>query len=110
MKNAFLDKKLYREQPFIMQVGADSVNPDFPSEEKVLVQGIIDAFYIKDDMVYIVDYKTDSVPYDSGEEILISRYRRQLELYADAIEKVTGKKVADCYIYSVSLDRAISIN
>lgn len=109
MKKAFLNNKLYREQPFIMQVGADEVNHEFPSEEKVLVQGIIDAFYIKDDKVYIVDYKTDSVPDDTGEEILISRYRRQLELYAGAINKVTGKQVADCYIYSVALDKAISI-
>lgn len=109
MSQAFNDSHLYREQPFIMQVGADKVNPDYPSDEKVLIQGIIDAFYIKNDKVYIVDYKTDSVPADTGEEILISRYRTQLELYAEAISKITDMEVADCFIYSVALDKAISI-
>ncbi len=109
MKKAFQDKQLYREQPFIMEIGADAVNQDFPSEEKVLVQGIIDAFYIKNGSVYIVDYKTDRADSDNGEEILVARYAKQLELYAKAIEKVTGKSVADCYIYSVALDKEISV-
>lgn len=106
MKKAFETNKLYREQPYIMEIGADKVNEEYPSDEKVLVQGIIDAFYIEDDKVHIVDYKTDRV---SHEDVLVARYAKQLELYKDAITAITGKEVAACHIYSVALDKGISI-
>ena len=106
MKKAFEANKLYREQPYIMEIGADKVDSDYPSEEKVLVQGIIDAFYIEDDKVHIVDYKTDRV---SHEDVLVARYAKQLELYKDAITAITGKEVVACHIYSVSLDKDICI-
>ena len=104
MKKAFLAHKLYREQPYIMEIGANRVNDEYPESEKVLVQGIIDAFYIEDEKVHIVDYKTDRV---SGEEVLIERYKKQLELYKEAVEKITGLSVACCHIYSVFLDKDI---
>ena len=106
MKKAFNSNKLYREQPYIMEVGANKVNEEYPSDEKVLVQGIIDAFYIEDDKVHIVDYKTDRV---SHEDVLVARYAKQLELYRDAITAITGKEVAACHIYSVALDKDICI-
>ncbi len=109
MQKAFTKRLLYREQPFIMEVGANEVGQNFPADEKVLIQGIIDAFYIQDNEVYIVDYKTDRVPAENGEQILIERYKKQLELYCGAIKQITGMNVRDCYIYSVSLNKAISI-
>ena len=110
MKEAFRSHKLFREQPFIMEIGADRVNEIYPPDEKVLVQGIIDAFYIKDNKVCIVDYKTDRVDRYTGEEILVSRYRKQLELYGEAISKITGMEVSRCCIYSVALNKEIIIN
>lgn len=109
MQKAFTKRLLYREQPFIMEVGANEVGQDFPSDEKVLIQGIIDAFYIENDEVFIVDYKTDRVPKENGEQVLIERYKKQLELYCGAIKQITGMNVRDCYIYSVALNKAISI-
>ena len=41
------------------------------------------------------------------EKVLISRYRRQMELYRDALEKMTGKKVVKCLLYSFSLSETI---
>lgn len=62
-------------------------------------------------MVYVVDYKTDRVPEGAdGEDILIRRYQKQLELYCDAIKQVTGRKIGGCYIYSVCLDRKVEIH
>ena len=109
MQKAYIKQLLYREQPFIMEVGANEVGQDFPPDEKVLIQGIIDAFYIEDDEVFIVDYKTDRVSKENGEQILIERYKKQLELYCGAIKQITGMNVRDCYIYSVALNKAISI-
>ena len=111
MKKAAENKLLYREQPFTMEVAASEIDASYPDTEGVLIQGIIDAFYIEDDMVYVVDYKTDRVPEGAdGEDILIRRYQKQLELYCDAIKQVTGRKIGGCYIYSVCLDRKVEIH
>lgn len=106
MKTAFDDNKLYREQPFTMEVKASEIDPEYPDNEKVLVQGIIDAFFFEDDKVYIVDYKTDRV---SSDTVLVQRYSRQLELYCEALSRITGKECGGCYLYSVHLDRAVRI-
>lgn len=110
MKKAAQNNLLFREQPFTMEVKASEIDDTYPDTEGVLIQGIIDAFYIEDDKVYVVDYKTDRVPDGAGgEDILVQRYMKQLELYCQAIRQVTGRKIGGCYIYSVCLDRKVEI-
>lgn len=110
MKAASAKGLLYREQPFAMEIGANIIDAACPSEEKVLVQGIIDAFYFEGGKVFVVDYKTDSVPSGvKGEELLRARYAKQLELYCDAIQKVTGKEIGGCFIYSVNMGKALEV-
>ena len=109
MKNAFYNDKLYREQPFIMEVGSNEVDAEYPEEEKVLIQGIVDAFYFKDDGVYVVDYKTDAVPQENGEEILIERYKKQLQLYEYALNKVLPIPVKGISLYSIALNKEVNI-
>lgn len=110
MKAAALRGELFREQPFAMEAGADLIDPALPPDERVLVQGVIDAFYFEGDKVFVVDYKTDRVPGGAdGELILAERYRKQLELYCDAVKKVTGRQIGGCFIYSVSLGRPVSL-
>ena len=106
MKKAFDDNKLYREQPFTMEVSSSEIDPSYPEDEKVLIQGIIDAFFFEDDKVYIVDYKTDRV---SSDFVLTERYGRQLALYSEALSRITGRECGGCYIYSVHLDHAVII-
>ena len=106
MKKAYDDNKLYREQPFTMEVSSSEIDPSYPEDEKVLIQGIIDAFFFEDDKVYIVDYKTDRV---SSDVVLTERYGRQLSLYSEALSKITGMECGGCYIYSVHLNRAVII-
>jgi ATP-dependent helicase/nuclease subunit A len=64
---------LFREKPFVME------------HNDVLVQGIIDVFWIMDDKIVLLDYKTDNV---SAKEELIVRYKVQLELYADVLKRL----------------------
>lgn len=109
MKEAAEKGVLFREKPFMMRVDSQRVDKYMPAGEYVLIQGIVDAFYFKDDKVYIVDYKTDHVDMETGEECLINRYATQLMLYCDAISSITGKKIGGCYIYSLSLDCRIEI-
>ena len=100
------NNKLYKEQPFMMRVDANTVSPDFPAEEDILVQGVIDVYFEEDDGLVLMDYKTD---YVSESEELIKRYKTQLEYYAKALEKLTHKKVKEKLIYSFALHRVINV-
>lgn len=106
MMEADARKELYREQPFVMSISANRVNADFPKEETMLIQGIIDAYYEKQGELYLLDYKTDRV---NKKEDLIHRYQTQLDYYKEALEKLTGKKVAGIYIYSYHFSESIAI-
>ena len=99
---------LYREQPFVMEIAADRLMEEYAEEERVLVQGIIDAFFYEGDGIVLVDYKTDRVRRRDGSD-LIEKYRVQLDYYAEALERVTGRKVTEKYIYSVELQKGLAV-
>ncbi|MBP3708125.1 MAG: helicase-exonuclease AddAB subunit AddA [Clostridia bacterium] len=103
LKNA---KKVYKEQPFYINLKAKDIYEN-SSDDNVLVQGIIDLFYInQNDEIILVDYKTDWV--QEGEELqLVNKYSRQLEIYQQALENALGRKVNRKYIYSVNLNKMI---
>ena len=106
MAAAWKRGELFREQPFVLGIEADAVNPSFPHEEIMLVQGIIDAYFEENGELVLVDYKTDRV---AEAHQLRDRYRIQLDLYKRALEQITGKKVREKLIYSVSLRKTISL-
>ena len=97
-------QKLKKEQPFVLGIAADRVKPQFPHEEQVLIQGIIDAFFEEGDDLILMDYKTDVVK--TGEE-LVKRYHTQMEYYTEALERIVGKKVKERIIYSFALGEEI---
>ena len=102
MKNAHKEGRLYREKPFVMGVPACEINSEeYKSQELVVVQGIIDAWFIEDDKIVVVDYKTDSV---KNIKDLDARYRSQLEYYGQALSKITGKQIKELVIYSTKFD------
>ena len=105
MSKAFLKDKLYRESPFVMgmDAGASEV------KEMVLVQGIIDAWFMEGDDVILMDYKTDRVYGDKGSDELIKRYKVQLDNYAIALKRITGKEPKERIIYSFSLGKEINL-
>ncbi|MCR5420633.1 MAG: helicase-exonuclease AddAB subunit AddA [Lachnospiraceae bacterium] len=94
MKKAFKEGRLYREQPFMFSI------------EGLLIQGIIDAYFIEDDKLVIVDYKTDAV--EKTEE-LVNRYHVQLEYYAKALLNMTGKEIGELIIYSTKHKCTVNI-
>ena len=110
MKKALDNGLLRREHPFMTGVNARELY-DFvyeSSEEIVVVQGIIDAFFEEEDEIVLVDYKTDYVSRYNKQE-LIEKYRVQLEYYAQALEKITKKKVKEKIIYSFALGEEIRV-
>ena len=108
MKDAQEKGLCYVEQPFVMGMRAKDIYPDTDSEEIILVQGIIDAFFKEDGQMVLVDYKTDRLS-AGEEEKLIKRYRAQMDCYKSAIEKSTGRQVKEMILYSFSLDKEINI-
>ncbi len=99
--------QLHSEQPFVIGVEANRVYPKSDSKEMVLIQGIIDAYFEEDGGLVLMDYKTDRV--SEGRE-LIERYHSQLEYYAEALERLTGKRVKKKIIYSFTLNEEIEVS
>ena len=94
---------LHKEQQFVMGVPAREVGP-VDSGELVVIQGIIDAYFEEDGELVLVDYKTDKT---RSSRILLEHYKRQLDYYERALSQMTGKKVREKWIYSLTLQRAI---
>lgn len=96
-------KKVYKEKPFYINIPAKEVDSNNNSDDNILVQGIIDLYYItKDDKLVLVDYKTDYIK-KGEEQKLIERYKVQMELYEKALTKALNRKVDKKIIYSVTL-------
>ena len=106
MKEAAGCGMLFREQPFMIAKPASEIQKGCPEEERVLVQGIIDAYFLEGQDIVLVDYKTDYVR-KGEEQKLIDLYHIQLEDYAQALERMTGRKVKEKYIYSFALKKSI---
>lgn len=104
LKNA---KEVHREEPFYMTIPAKEIYKK-DVEEEILVQGIIDLYYIDiNDNLVLLDYKTDYL--ENGEEELIQKYDNQLQLYKKALEDALNRKVDKLYIYSTYLGKEIKI-
>ena len=107
-KELKMAKEVEREKPFYINVPAKEIYKE-ETEENILVQGIIDLYYIdKDNNLNLVDYKTDYVEAGNEQELVI-KYKKQLELYKEALEKTYKKQVKNTYIYSVYLNKEIKI-
>ena len=100
-------KRIERELPFSMLFEGKRVYDTLEDGENLFLQGIIDTAFEEDGEWVLVDYKTDRVK--SGED-LIKRYKIQMDLYKEALQRLTGMPVKACYIYSFRLHDAISID
>lgn len=69
-------------------------------DDTTIVQGIADCVFFEDDGMVILDFKTDRV---KDVAALTELYSGQLEVYKYALEKIMGKKVKECVLYSLYL-------
>lgn len=104
MAEAAVRGDLYRERPFVMQHAIDEGSP-------VLVQGIIDVFWMEEDRIILLDYKTDAVKQASELKL---RYQTQLNLYADALSRVFSTEnktiiAEEKLIYSFRLKEVVTL-
>jgi len=101
MRRAQREGRLYREQPFVLGINADRLGTGFPAEETVLIQGIIDVFFIEGTGLTLLDYKTDSV---RSMQELWKRYETQLDYYQEALQKLMQMPVKERILYSFHLE------
>ncbi|MDD4843240.1 MAG: helicase-exonuclease AddAB subunit AddA [Anaerotignum sp.] len=73
-------------------------------EDMVLLNGIIDCYFMEGNKVILLDYKSDRIYH---EEEFRKRYKIQLQLYQRALKQALGKAVTEVYIYSFAMGREI---
>lgn len=94
------------EMPFTLALPVAELYPkaaDLAGEDRVLIQGIIDCWYERQGRITLVDFKSDYLDGTEAEviSILESRYSLQLNLYARALETITGKPVIRRLIWHI---------
>lgn len=99
--------RCHREQQFVMGIPAEEIGAG-DSKELVLIQGIIDAYLEEEDGLVLIDYKTDHI-LKGQEDVLIKRYRSQIDYYQRALEQIVGKNVKERIIYSLSLQKEVIV-
>ena len=104
-------KEINKEKPFYINVKASRLYDNIRDieDEDILVQGIIDLYYIdKEDKLVLVDYKTDYIEKGKENE-LVEKYKEQLKLYKEALESALQRKVDKMEIYSLYLNKEIDL-
>ena len=96
--------KSYHELRFVMREDAPKLR--LPSQEKVLVQGIIDLLLVEDDGLTVIDFKMSS----RSPEALRKAYAMQLQLYANAARIAYGKPVKECLLVKIPDAEVVKVN
>lgn len=104
MKLADRDNLLFREQQFVYVLNADYVynkdNDLSDDNQEIVVEGIIDAYFIEGDKIVVVDYKTDK---SEDKEYYRKAYKHSIGLYAEVLAKTYGKEVSRQLVYSLKI-------
>jgi ATP-dependent helicase/nuclease subunit A len=112
MVKAHALNKLKREIPFHMEINSTDIDKNLPEdiygEEKIILQGIIDCYFEENGKIILVDYKTDAVK-DGDVDVLVQKYKSQLDYYARALNETLKTKVSESYLYLFSIDEATKV-
>lgn len=80
--------------------------------ENIIIQGTIDCYFEEDGAYVLLDYKsgwgTQAVD-EQGLQMVADRYRAQLDLYREALEKIRNIEVRQVYLYLFDLKRELQI-
>lgn len=93
-----------REWSFSLRVPAPRFMPEVHADTELFVQGCIDLCFLENGKWILADYKTER---SDDDEALLARYGRQLDMYAEALETLTGIPVDKAYICLVAQGRTV---
>ena len=99
-------RQLWKEQTFNLGI---EMNGEFS-----MVQGMIDCFFKENGRIILLDYKSNWVdfrkPFEEERNRLLEKYRTQLRIYRDAVQKGMQLPVSEAYLYLFSAKRCISLD
>lgn len=102
--------RVLRELPFNLTLPAADVFPcNETSEESILVQGIIDCCFVEDRHWVLLDYKTNRVDAKHTAQSIAEYYAPQLNVYTQALERITGIPVGERYLYLLSVGQEVRV-
>lgn len=104
LNDLFGQAKVNKEKSFVLQVPYNKV-VESDLSDLVLVQGVIDAFALTDDGAILVDFKFSKTKSD----VLIKRYKKQLDLYALAINQAYNKQKIQKYILNLNYGQLVKV-
>lgn len=93
-KRALSSPLVKREWPFNLRV-----------KDNTILQGVIDLCFIEDGKWVLVDYKTDHCP----AEELLHRYSLQINLYREAVERITEIEVRETHLFSLFTGKTVPV-
>ena len=107
------NKLVKRELPFYTEISTLNIDSNLDEEvylnENIRLQGIIDCIFEEEDEIVLIDYKTDYVQLGCEEEI-VNKYKIQIKYYKEAVEKITGKRVKEAYLYLFGINKEVKMD
>jgi ATP-dependent helicase/nuclease subunit A len=112
-------RRLRKEAAFTMLLPASRLYPELlpetepflkgvASDQEIMIQGTIDAFFEENGKLVLIDYKTDRIRPEQEAE-LVRRYRSQMLLYAEALTTQIGLPAEEKWIYALALNKALRV-
>jgi ATP-dependent helicase/nuclease subunit A len=104
-----------RELPFTARFGPDELDkilgknsPADLKEEFVVIQGVADLAVLMPEEIWLLDFKTDDA---SAKELSdkIKTYSPQLQLYAQALEKIYMRPVTNCWLHFLAARKTVTV-
>lgn len=95
-----------KEQPFNFCVPANSIG--YEGSDEITIQGVIDLAFKEEEKWVLVDYKTDRIN-DKNADSLKKIYKKQTDIYSQALEQVTKIPVKERILYFLRENLAVSV-
>ena len=109
-------EQVLKEQPFIVRIPVGKIrswipewleeHPEVPQDAEIMVQGIIDVCFRRQEGWVIADYKSDRY----WDQARVEMYSRQLRLYAYALERITSVPVRELMLYRTRTAEEIDVS
>lgn len=96
--------EIHREKPFYAEICGRDVGQDY--DGRISVQGQIDLYFVEEDGIVVVDYKSDTVTNLEEER---ENYAKQVKIYSKILPEFTGKPIKEMYLYAFLADKALKI-
>ena len=100
-------KNVLREFKFSILVHADEFD-SLLTEDKVLLQGVVDCAILEEDGITVIDFKTDSVTEESV-MAAAENYRLQVTAYADALSRIFELPVKRAVLYFLRIGKEVDV-